>query len=93
LFPAITILILTGVYDLAGDFVGEIKRHFTLEETGSFDIKKKMTYSPRKIMDKESGEWSNSMFQVLFPEHCITPSDGTMFEYQTPAESDKKEPT
>ena len=92
-FPAITILILTGVYDLAGDFVGEIKRHFTLEESGEFDSKKKALHSPRKIMDKVTGEWSESMFQILFPEHCITPSEGTMFEYQTPAESDKKEPT
>jgi phage terminase large subunit-like protein len=92
-FPAITILILTGVYDLAGDFVGEIKRHFTLEETGGFGAKNKALYGPRKIMDKQTGEWSESMFQILFPEHCITPTDGTMFEYQTPAESDKKEPT
>ena len=92
-FPAITILILTGVYDLAGDFVGEIKRHFTLEETGEVNLKKKMMYAPRAIMDKITGEWSESLFQVLFPEHCITPSDGTMFEYQTPAESEKKEPT
>jgi len=92
-FPAITILILTGVYDLAGDFVGEIKRHFTLEETGEFNLKKKMMHAPRAIMDKITGEWSESLFQVLFPEHCITPSDGTMFEYQTPAESEKKEPT
>lgn len=92
-FPSITILILTGVYVLAGDFVGEIKRHCTLEETGSFDAKKKAMYGPRKIMDKQTGEWSESMFQVLFPEHCIAPSEGTMFEYQTPAEADKKEPT
>lgn len=93
-FPAITILILTGVYTLASDFVGEIKRHFTLEESGEIDVaKKKIAYSPRKIMDKKTGVWSESMFQVMFPEHCINPSEGTMFEYQTPAEADKKEPT
>ena len=92
-FPAVTILILTGIYDLAGDFVGEIKRHFTLDESGELNTKGKMLFSPRQIMNKNTGEWSESLFQVLFPEHCIKPSDGTMFEYQTPAEADKKEPT
>jgi len=92
-FPAITILILTGVYDLAGDFVGEIKRHFTLEESGEPDGKGKMGFIPKKIRDKVTGEWTESLFQSLFPEHCIKPTDGTMFEYQTPAEADKKEPT
>lgn len=93
-FPAVTILILTGVYKLAGDFVGELRQHFTLEESGIEDPKtKKSAYCPRKIMDKDTGEWSDSLFQVLFPEHCLAPNDGNQFEFQTPAGGDEKEPT
>ena len=92
-FPAITILILTGVYKLAGDFVGEAKYHFTMEEDSKADSKGKVGYCPRKLMDKETGEWSDSMFQVLFPEHCVTPTEGTQFEFQTPAGGDDKEPS
>lgn len=91
-YPSITILILTGVYKLAGDFVGEAKYHFTLEETTEGDSKK-ATFGPRQLMDRESGEWSNSLFQVLFPEHCVVPSDGSQFEFQTPAGGDDKEPS
>lgn len=95
-FPAITILILTGVYKLASDFVGELRQHFTLEENGIPDPKSgKSGYGPRKLMDKETGDWSDSMFQVLFREHCVRPDDGTQFEFQTPAvpESDGREPS
>jgi hypothetical protein len=91
-FPAITILMLTGVYKLASDFVGEIKQHFTLDENG-VDSKGKPTYGPRKIQDKETGEWSTSAFQVLFAEHSVKPSDGTQFEFDSPAGGDAREPS
>lgn len=93
-FPAITILILTGTLTLATDFVGEIKQHFTLEENGIPDPKSGKTgYGPKRLMDKETGAWSESMFQVLFPEHCTPPGDGKQTEFQTPAGGDEKEPT
>lgn len=93
-FPAITILILTGVYKLAGDFVGELRDHFLLEETGITGPKDKVMFGPRKMMDRTNGEWSNNLFQILFPEHCITPNDGGQFEFQTPASvSDGREPS
>jgi hypothetical protein len=92
-FPAITILILTGVYQLAGDFVGEVRSHFTFEETGTDAKTGKPAYGPRKLMDKETGAWTTSKFQVLFPEHCILPGTGTQHEFQTPAVADDKEPT
>jgi phage terminase large subunit-like protein len=94
-FPAITILILTGVYKLASDFVGELKQHFTLEESGNSDSKGKMTFANRKIMDKETAEWSESLFQVLFAEHCVPPGDGPQFEFETPAAmgGEQREPT
>ena len=95
-YPAITIAILTGTLPLAKDFVGEIKDHFTLEESGSTDAKGKMLYVPRKISDRQTAEWSASLFQVLFYEHCIRPTkidEGTQIEFQTPAGGDEKEPT
>lgn len=93
-WPAVTILILTGTLLLATDFVGEIKLHFTLEENGIPDPKSgKSCYGPRKIQDKDTGAWSHSMFQVLFPEHCTQPGDGKQTEFQTPAGGDEKEPT
>ena len=93
-FPAITILILTGTLQLATDFVGEIKQHFTLEETGIPDGKSgKSGYGPRKLQNKETSTWTESMFQVLFPEHCTAPGEGKQTEFQTPAGGDEKEPT
>jgi phage terminase large subunit-like protein len=93
-FPAISILILTGVFNLAKDFVGELREHFTLEESGEVDSKDKPIYQVRKIMDRASGEWSDSLFQVLFPEHCIGPDEGNSLEFQTPASaSDGREPS
>ncbi len=92
-FPEITILILTGVFQLAKDFVGEAKQHFTLEETKDVDSKGKAIYGPRQVMDKETGEWSNSLFQMLFPEHCVPPTEGNALEFQSPAGGDDKEPT
>ena len=91
-FPEVTILILTGVYQLACDFVSELRQHFTMEEVGGLDDKGKTLFGPRKLMDKETGEWSTSLFQVLFPEHCVS-GDGKSTEFQTPAGGDDKEPT
>jgi phage terminase large subunit-like protein len=91
-FPAITIAILTGVLQLAKDFVGEVKMHFTYTESGT-DAKGKPQYSNRQIMDKQTGYWSDSMFQVLFPEHCLSPLEGNQLEFQTPAAEEAKEPT
>jgi phage terminase large subunit-like protein len=92
-YPAVTILILTGIYDLAGDFVGEVKKHFTLEESGTLDQKGKVTFRPAQLLDAETGAWSSNFFQVLFPEHCIAPGVGTQHAFQTPAGGDDKEPT
>ena len=91
-FPEVTILILTGVYSLATDFVGEAKQHFTLDQTNTGEPGKP-SFGPRRLMDKITGEWSDSLFQVLFPEHCVTPTDGNQLEFQTPAGGDDKEPT
>jgi phage terminase large subunit-like protein len=91
-FPAITIAILTGVLQLAKDFVGEVKLHCTYTEAGT-DSKGKAVYDVRQIMDKQTGEWSDSLFQVLFPEHCLSPLEGNQLEFQTPAAEESKEPT
>ena len=91
-FPAITIAILTGVLQLAKDFVGEVKLHCTYTEAGT-DEKGKVLYGVRQLMDKQTGEWSDSLFQVLFPEHCLSPLEGNQLEFQTPAAEESKEPT
>ena len=91
-FPAITIAILTGVLQLAKDFVGEVKQHFTYAESGT-DNKGKASYDVRQIMDKQTGDWSDSIFQVLFPEHCLSPLEGNQLEFQTPAAEEQKEPS
>ena len=87
-FPEITILVLTGVLSLANDFVGEIKGHFTLEEGGTVDLFGKKALRPRRMNDG-----TVSMFQVLFPEHCIPVATGTNAEYQTPAVSQVEKET
>ncbi len=95
-YPAVTLLILTGVLQLAKDFVGELRQHFTLEESGEIDPRtKKSIYRPRNLMDKTTGDWSISLFQVLFPEHCVKDTEGKEIEFQTAAvpESDGREPT
>jgi hypothetical protein len=80
-FPEVTILVLTGVLDLAKDFVGEIKGHFQLEETTqSSDIYGKKNLRPRTMNDG-----TPSWFQILFAEHCIAKEDGKGYEFQTPA--------
>ena len=86
-FPEITILILTGVYKLATDFVGELREHFTLGETGEVRNDKPV-YGPKTMNDG-----NQSLFQVLFPEHCVKPG-GAATEFQTPAcKMPDKEPT
>lgn len=82
-WPEVTILILTGVLDLAKDFVKEIKGHFELEDGGDatmFGGKKGVR--PRTMQDGTS-----SLFQVLFPEHCVPKEEGKSYEFQTPAAS------
>lgn len=80
-FPEVTILILTGVLDLAKDFVGEIKGHFTLEDGGQVGL-----FLPKKALKPRTmPDGSPSLFQVLFPEHCIPIEEGKGYEYQTPA--------
>jgi phage terminase large subunit-like protein len=91
-FPAITIAILTGVLQLAKDFVGEVKQHCIYTESGT-DSKGKSSYDVRQIMDKQTGDWSDSIFQVLFPEHCLSPLEGNQLEFQTPAAEESKEPS
>jgi phage terminase large subunit-like protein len=81
-FPDVTILVLTGVLDLAKDFVAEIKGHFELEESpNTTDIYgSKKNLRPRNMQDG-----SPSWFQILFPEHCVAKEDGKGYEFQTPA--------
>jgi phage terminase large subunit-like protein len=76
----VTILVLTGVLELANDFVKEIKSHFELEDTGKENFAGKKGFKPRTMA---SG--LPSIFQILFPEHCIAPDTGKANEYQTPA--------
>jgi phage terminase large subunit-like protein len=87
-----TILVLTGVLDLAKDFVGEIKGHFELEDG---DAKFADLFHPKKAYrPKTTPDGSPSMFQVLFPEHCVPKEDGQAHEYWTPAcNMPDKEPT
>jgi predicted phage terminase large subunit-like protein len=86
-FPEVTILILTGVLQLARDFVGEIRGHFLLEDTGEV-VDKKPVYGPKTM-----GDGTKSLFQILFPEHCVR-DVGKETEFQTPAcKIPDKEPT
>lgn len=91
-WPEVTILILTGVNQLAIDFVGEVRQHFTLDETSHNDAAGKPLFGPRKLQDKDTSKWSESLFQVFFPEHCVKPG-GLASAFQTPAGGDDKEPT
>jgi len=92
-FPEVTILVLSGVLSLANSFVGEIKKHFTLEEGGGAEwvgvYETKKTYRVRTLDDG-----TPFIFQALFAEHCIPEDDGQANKYQTPAVSTtQKEPT
>jgi phage terminase large subunit-like protein len=80
-FPEITILVLTGVLDLAKDFVGEIKGHFQLEETTQASD----TYGKKNLRPRTFNDGSPSWFQIIFAEHCIAEEEGKAYEFQTPA--------
>jgi len=93
-FPEVTIAVMTGVYKLAGDFITEIRSHFTLDATGQVDeTTKKPTYKPRDLLDRVTGDRAPSLFQILFPEHCTPPGEGLQTEFQTPALSGIREPS
>jgi len=94
-FPAVTIMILTGVFSLAGDFVGELRGHFTNDESTTLvnPKTKKPQLVPKLMMDRETGEWSENLFQVLFSEHCIAVGQGVQSEFMTPASGTDKEPS
>jgi hypothetical protein len=84
-YPEVTIMILTGVLELATDFVKEVRGHFKLEDgeheaINLFETKKAI--KPRTMADG-----TPLMFQVLFAEHCIAKDDGKATEFQTPATS------
>jgi phage terminase large subunit-like protein len=81
-WPEVTVMILTGVLELAKDFVAEIKGHFELEDGGTDLTNPFETKKPSKPKAMEDGV---SMFQVLFPEHCVLKEDGKQYEFQTPA--------
>jgi len=86
-YPEVTIMILTGVLDLAKDFVKEIKDHFTLIDTGDKEMvnlfSTKKAARPRWDHDD-----TPNMFQVLFPEHCIPEDDGKAYEFKSPASTE-----
>lgn len=84
-YPEVTILVMTGTLPLATEFVGEIREHFEMTQTQEIDTKGKPIFKPRDMKDKHTGEFTSSMFQILFPEHCIIPGTGKLTEFQTPA--------
>lgn len=84
-FPEVTILILTGVLDLAKDFVKEIKGFFELED-GEME-NENLFQTKKAIKPKTMADGSYNLFQVLFPEHCIPKEEGKAYEFQTPAVS------
>ena len=84
-WPEVTVIILTGVLQLAKDFVSEIKGFFKLEEGTMDDVNlfaTKKAIKPRTLDDD-----TPFMFQVLFAEHCIDKDDGRESEFDTPASS------
>lgn len=93
-FPEVTIGILTGKLDLAEDFVGEVKAHFTMDENFEKGDLYYGKHRPRLLKNKLTGKTTISMLQVLFPEHCVRPDSGKCTEFQTPAcTAGDKEPT
>lgn len=84
-YPEITILVLTGILDLAKDFVGEIKSHFELDDAG--DEYADLFATKKNFKARTWHDNTPIMFQVLFPEHCIPNEEGKGYEYQTPAVS------
>jgi phage terminase large subunit-like protein len=83
-WPEVTVMILTGVLELAKNFVSEIKSHFELDDDGTEQIN---LFETKKLTKPKTNEDTigQSMFQVLFPEHCIMKEDGKQYEFQTPA--------
>jgi phage terminase large subunit-like protein len=93
-YPEITIAIMTGVFKLATDFISELRAHFMMEDSGSIDeTTKKPIYRPCKVLDRVTGDKETSIFQVLFPEHCIPPGEGIQTEFQTAAAGEIREPS
>jgi phage terminase large subunit-like protein len=84
-WPEVSILIMTGTIPLATEFVGEVKKHFTLRQSNDTDAKGKPIFFPNTIMNETTGEHTVSMLQVLFPEHCTRPGEGKEKEWDTPA--------
>jgi phage terminase large subunit-like protein len=85
-FPEVTMMILTGVLDLAKDFVKEIKAHFELEDDGTEMVnlfETKHSTKPKILADGQ-----NSWFQILFPEHCIPKEEGKSYEFKSPASAE-----
>jgi phage terminase large subunit-like protein len=80
-WPNITILILTGTYRLSRDFVKEIRTAFTFADEGG-------QLKPRTLRNGKP-----SLFQVLFPEFCVPPREGTELEYSCPLKTFGKEPS
>lgn len=84
-YPDVTIIILTGVLQLAKDFVGEIKGFFKLEEGTVENVN--LFETKKAIKPKTLDDDTPFMFQVLFAEHCISEDDGKEAEFDTPASS------
>src|ERR1700675_2300651 len=84
-WPNITILILTGTHQLSKDFVKEIRNTFTFSVEGEG---KDAILRPRVLRNGLP-----SLFQVLFPEFCVPPSEGgSQLEYSCPLKVFGKEP-
>ena len=94
-WPEISILVMTGTIPLATTFVSEVKKHFVLRTSNETDAKGKPIYLPNDIMDENTGDYSPSMLQILFPEHCSAPTEGKEKEWDTPARAamGDREPT
>ena len=82
-YPEVTLMILTGVLDLAVDFVKETKGHFKLDDTEEENANVFETKKATKPKTMQDG--TPSMFQILFAEHCITQDDGRATEFRSPA--------
>ncbi len=93
-YPEITILIMTATLKLASMFIGELKEHFKMVESRTKTDKGKKKYEIKSFRNEATGQWSPSLFQSLFVEHCIMPDDGLSTEFQTGACAPiDKEPT
>jgi phage terminase large subunit-like protein len=84
-YPEVTIMILTGVLDLAIDFVKEIRGHFRLDD-GEHELVN-LFATKKAIKPRTMADGTPLIFQVLFAEHCIPKDEGKATEFQTPASS------